>query len=453
MFTIGDIELLCRDDVRQAVEENLGREPAEVALDRRVPFAAAVATQVKYLQRARRKLPSFYAARCIMMPQAFEQASGEDCALHKSSRMSGESALDLTCGMGVDAWALSRRFARVVAVERNEVVAAAARENFKRLGAENIEVVCDSAENYVRTHEEHFDWCCVDPDRRRSDGRRLFLPQDCSPDIFSLGILPAAKTVSSKTLEKVSVDKEESPKTIPMVFVDKVIVKNSPMYDVEEAFRAFEGCSVEAVSSGGECKEVLVWCDGEEPRLTATALGTGSFGVTRAQRGRGATAREPFRSEVYRWAAIPDAAIVKTRLVQEHLGRCCDVTSGNGCGFAAERPQNIIGKVFEIASLERYDPRKLRQRLKGLRITVLLRDVPLTPARIFRDTGLREGGDRILLFTSAEGHIWVAELNPQNGEQDYEQNNEQNKPQNGEQNGEQNGAHYNGKQKKPKNGA
>lgn len=461
MFTIGDIELLCRDDVRQAVEENLGREPAEVALDRRVPFAAAVATQVKYLQRARRKLPSFYAARCIMMPQAFEQASGEECALHKSSRMSGESALDLTCGMGVDAWALSRRFARVVAVERNEVVAAAARENFKRLGAENIEVVCDSAENYVRTHEEHFDWCCVDPDRRSSDGRRLFLPQDCSPDIFSLGILPAAgeevsaaageKDVSPKTLEKGSVDKEESPKTlkkvfvdkevspktIPMVFVDKVIVKNSPMYDVEEAFRAFEGCSVEAVSSGGECKEVLVWCDGEEPRLTATALGTGSFGVACAQRGRGATTREPFRSEVYRWAAIPDAAIVKTRLVQEHLGRCCDVTSGNGCGFAAERPQNIIGKVFEIASLERYDPRKLRQRLKGLRITVLLRDVPLTPARIFRDTGLREGGDRILLFTSAEGHIWVAELNPQNGEQ----------------NGEQNGAHYNGKQNKPQNGA
>ena len=107
-MTREEFDTLCRDDVRRAVEENLGRDPLAVALDRRTPHAALVATQVKYLERARTKLPSYYAARCILPPRAFEQASSEACAAHKEP--AGDAALDLTCGLGVDALALGRRF-------------------------------------------------------------------------------------------------------------------------------------------------------------------------------------------------------------------------------------------------------------------------------------------------------------------------------------------------------
>lgn len=123
-MTREEFDTLCRDDVRRAVEENLGRDPLAVALDRRTPHAALVATQVKYLERARTKLPSYYAARCILPPRAFEQASSEACAAHKEP--AGDAALDLTCGLGVDALALGRRFRRVVALERDPVLAAVA---------------------------------------------------------------------------------------------------------------------------------------------------------------------------------------------------------------------------------------------------------------------------------------------------------------------------------------
>ena len=53
-----DIEILLSKEVREAIERNIERDPAKVALDRGVPHAAMVATQVKYLQRARRKLAS-----------------------------------------------------------------------------------------------------------------------------------------------------------------------------------------------------------------------------------------------------------------------------------------------------------------------------------------------------------------------------------------------------------
>ena len=115
-MTTEDILLLDTPLLRQLTEENIGRDPNAVALDKRIAHAGLVATQVKYLQRARRKLPSYYEARAILPPLAFEQSSSEAAATRTSWR--GDVCIDLTCGLGVDSFHLSRRFARVIAVER-----------------------------------------------------------------------------------------------------------------------------------------------------------------------------------------------------------------------------------------------------------------------------------------------------------------------------------------------
>lgn len=248
-MTREEFDTLCRDDVRRAVEENLGRDPLAVALDRRTPYAALVATQVKYLERARTKLPSYYAARCILPPRAFEQASSEACAAHKEP--AGDAALDLTCGLGVDALALGRRFRRVVALERDPVLAAVAARNLRLLGAANVEVVCASAEEYLAATTERFDWVAADPDRRSRTGRKLVRLEECSPDILRL--LPAVRRVGAR-----------------------LCLKNSPLFDVDEALRLFPTARIEAVSVHGECKELLVYDDGTGPLLRATALGGGS---------------------------------------------------------------------------------------------------------------------------------------------------------------------------------
>ena len=248
-MTREEFDTLCRDDVRRAVEENLGRDPLAVALDRRTPHAALVATQVKYLERARTKLPSYYAARCILPPRAFEQASSEACAAHKEP--AGDTALDLTCGLGVDALALGRHFRRVVALERDPVLAAVAARNLRLLGAANVEVVCASAEEYLAATTERFDWVAADPDRRSRTGRKLVRLEECSPDILRL--LPAVRRVGAR-----------------------LCLKNSPLFDVDEALRLFPTARIEAVSVHGECKELLVYDDGTGPLLRATALGGGS---------------------------------------------------------------------------------------------------------------------------------------------------------------------------------
>ena len=183
MITPEEYSLLLTDEVRRAVAAARGRDPLEVALDRTVPHARLVATQVKYLARAAQKLPSYAAAQCILPPLAFEQASSEACAAHKL--LEGDTVLDLTCGLGADALFLSRRFRRVVTLERNEMLARVAAENFSRMGVANVDVVNASAEEYLRRDGLRFDWIYADPDRRSDKGRKLVRLEDCSPDIVA----------------------------------------------------------------------------------------------------------------------------------------------------------------------------------------------------------------------------------------------------------------------------
>ena len=168
-LTSEELALLLTEPVQRAIAAARGRDPLEVALDRRIPHARLVATQVKYLARAERKLPTYAAAQCILPPLAFEQASSEACAAHKA--IAGDAVLDLTCGLGVDTLFLSRRFRRVVTLERDPVLADVARENFRRLGVGNVEVVTAAAEEYLDREGLRFDWVYADPDRRAARGR------------------------------------------------------------------------------------------------------------------------------------------------------------------------------------------------------------------------------------------------------------------------------------------
>ena len=375
-----EYELLLSDTVRRAIADARHRDPLEVALDRTVPHARIVATQVKYLARATRKLPSYAAAQCIIPPLAFEQASSEACAAHKL--LEGDTALDLTCGLGVDALFLSRRFRRVVTLERDAVLARIAAENFSRLGAANIEVVNTSAEAYLQRNDLHFDWVYADPDRRSAEGRKRVRLEECSPDIIAL----------KPRIDRIS---------------GRLCVKNSPLFDVDEAFRLFPGSRVEVLSLGDECKEVVVYADGTGPLLTATALGCGTFS---AKPGDAVPSPGPFDPARYRWLIAPDVALQKARLARLHLHGKADIWSDNGYGFAVEEPQGVIGRVFAVEKIEPYDPKRLKSEYRGCGAQIFKRDFPFAAEEPMRRLGLHPGADLRLAFTRIGNDFWVIRL-------------------------------------------
>lgn len=438
-MTVEDIKLLTDTTLRQTIEQHLEEDPAQVAFTVK-PYGALVATQIKYLQRARTKLPAYYVARCIIPPLAYEQSSSETSAAAR--RYGGDTCIDLTCGLGVDSFGFSRNFERVIAVERDEALAAAARYNFKALGASRIEVVHSTAEDFITGLENTMtrDHCTagnpgisnrhgceseklhlpvdliyVDPARRGDGNRKLFLLQECSPDV----------TVLMPRLLKLA---------------RRVVVKASPLFDVEEAFRFFgEKITVEAVSLGGECKEIVI----EIPSVKAeeSAKANGGIVATRAEGGSLTFFRHPsglqneyadettdsrssaqhtptgnpgFDPEKFRYLLIPDVSLYKIRRTREYARQIGVYSSGeSGYCFAQTYPESFFGRVWPIDRIFPYRPKALREwlRNRGIkRLNILKKNFPQDTELIAKALGVGQGGTYYAAFTRIGGNMYAVFL-------------------------------------------
>ena len=383
MLTLNDIDILRTDEVRRAIDENIERDPAKIALSKGVPHAALVATQVKYLQRARRKLPALYEARCIIPPRAFEQCSSQESAERKP--LMGGAVLDMTCGLGIDTMALAKRFERVVSIERDEALAEVVRYNMSLLGITNVEVVTASSEEYVATTTEHFDWIFVDPDRRSAEGKKMVCMEDCSPNVVEL--MPRLRKIS-----------------------ERVAIKLSPMFDCAEAFRLCSPAEVEVVSIGGECKEVNIYTNAERDVLRIAVIGDGEWMF-----GNEAMVAEPsteaFTPAEYRYLLVPDVALQKARVAIAALKPFASIWNNNGYAFARELPDvELPARVFEIKSIEPYRPKELKRRWKGEGVEFMKRDCALSIDAVRRATATRPGGERLVALTTIAGDTWIIEV-------------------------------------------
>lgn len=383
MLSNADIDIMATEEFRQSVLRNIGRDPVMVALDKHVDNASLVATQVKYLQRAKHKLPRLYEAGCIIPPRAFEQSSSEESAGVKA--ISGGSLLDLTCGLGIDTISFAERFDRVVALERDEVLARVVRYNLGLLGIKNVEVVTTAAEDYLSGCKEHFDWVFVDPDRRSAEGKKMVRMEDCSPNVLE----------QMPHIERVA---------------DRLGVKLSPLFDVEEARRLFPCSEVEVVSIAGECKELNVYTKAQKEALRIVIAGVGvweyDFGATTAQ-----PTAAPLDVEGARYLIIPDVAMQKGRVAVAEFGRYAQIWSNNGYAFAGVLPEGKLpAKIYEIERIERYNPKQLKREFKGVGVEILKRDTQLSVDAVRKATGMRAGSERMIAITSIESDVWVVHI-------------------------------------------
>lgn len=167
---------------------------------------------------------------------------------------------DLTGGLGVDSWAFSEVAEEVLYNEMNPALAAAARHNFKALGVTNIfiknsEATSDSLKDIFGDFRP--DVIFLDPARRDSAGKKVFLLEDCSPNV--LKILPELFGISRFVLLKLS----------PMADITMAVERLDRTYEeyLEKASgKGWNGQwvrEVHVVASGGECKELLILLDGE----------------------------------------------------------------------------------------------------------------------------------------------------------------------------------------------
>jgi len=231
--------------LRRFILEHEGEDTTRLLLSRAkypgIDMSLAAST-IEGRSRMRRKAPSWYNEPGIIYPSRLccEQCSSEKAARYKAaaaaSIASGGRIADLTGGLGIDSWAFASVSSEVLYNERNEVLAKAAEANFNELGIRNIE-----------THSEDLvpggaaailgdfrpDLIYLDPARRSEEGKKVFLLEDCSPDILTL--------------------KDE------LLGIAPVLLKLSPMADITMLVKRLGSVKkIWITGFDGECKEILV---------------------------------------------------------------------------------------------------------------------------------------------------------------------------------------------------
>lgn len=226
-------------------------------------------------RKLRLKLPSWYAVPSLQypLPLSAEQCSSEETAIYKAAILirpegdtvsetvasrplppavgpsrsgrelspllspSGLKIADLTGGLGVDVWAFSKVAEKVLYNEMKPELVTAAEHNFKELGVNNVEIRnCVVEKGVIKDILGGFepDVIFLDPARRDDVGRKVFMLEDCSPNV----------------LELLTELYEACP---------EIMLKLSPMADITAVCRQLSGVKeVHVVEAGGECKELLL---------------------------------------------------------------------------------------------------------------------------------------------------------------------------------------------------
>ncbi len=399
-----DILRLLDSGFSERVEEFIDLSAHDVALktgDK--DFSVAL----KYLQKARTKMPSWYAARAIITKELFEQSTSEAVARAKFEGYGGgESVLDLTCGMGVDSAVLSAHFASVTSLEIDPVKAQLAQHNFSALSLANIEVVNSSAESFcaeAMAAGSRYDMIYVDPSRIRGENsERVFSLEDSSPNI--LAMLDDLLTLTGR-----------------------LVVKLSPLFDIEELYRVFAdyGLSITVISKDNECRELLAEvtvnegvAQSDEARnpVCLIVVGGSEQSVRRYSLSPNFDnhrhSHNHDQSFTPRYLYRPDVAFYKSRLVCEYFTSLLQAHQTQSTGEFIydsylfthdEVSQGFEGQSFSIDLMMPYNPKTLRAELKrrGIKSAeISLKNFPLTLSAIRTKLKLAAGNDARLFFTT-----------------------------------------------------
>ena len=202
-------------------------------------------------RKLKNKVKEWYDNPSLIFPAKLsaEQCSSSATGFYKAllAGKIGKRIADLTGGLGVDSWFFSKVAEKVLYNEMQTRLCDAAKHNFASLGASNIEISNHAVGNGpgeaspgALLSEFAPDLVFMDPARRGEGGKKVFLIEECTPDVLTL--------------------KDEI-----FGICRHMLIKLSPMADITMVCsRLGRTCrEVHVVATGGECKELLIWMDRE----------------------------------------------------------------------------------------------------------------------------------------------------------------------------------------------
>ena len=375
--TLEFIRIHADEDVRQLAF--LGKKNPEVDM-------AYALDQIAGRQKARVKIPSWASIDGIVYPPhiSMEQCSSEQTARYKARIAgNGEKIVDLTAGFGVDMAFMSAGFKQAVHVEMQPQLCAISSENYKHLGLNHVQVVCNDGVGYLH-QMEHADLIFIDPARRDQHGARTYGIADCTPNVLE---------IIDEMLQK----------------ADRVMIKLSPMLDWQKTVADVGNVSqVHIVSVGNECKELLlevkkgkdekvkVFCVNDDQVFSYEIGETHPFTPS------------PLHSFTFLYE--PNASVMKAgcfNLISHRFG--ITQPDANSHLFLSDKlVEGFPGRGFVIERVSTMNKRELKEALVGIdKANVAVRNFPLSVADLRKRLKLKDGGDVYIFATTdaKKGHL------------------------------------------------
>lgn len=221
-----DVPQLCMRSARKTDEYNF---PLHDAL-----------CQIECRQKTTRKLSRWLKEEKFLFPclEVAEQSTHQCvAAYHAAIAGNGKDILDITAGLGIDAFTLAEAGNRVYAVELDPNRAGAIAHNAEILRLP-VNVTEGDSLALLRNMDPNqiYDIIFADPARRDSNNRRLYSLADCFPDVVGNFYMLASHA-------------------------RQIIIKASPLVDISNVCRQLPDVTeIHIVCVKGECKETLIVC-------------------------------------------------------------------------------------------------------------------------------------------------------------------------------------------------
>lgn len=376
-------ENLLRPEIQQYIRDNTGQNITALALKKN-PFPGtdwqAIVAQIAAREKAKGKLPTWFAADNIIYPSkvSVEQTSSEATAQFKAGLVSGESLIDLTGGFGVDDYYFSKTIQHVTHCELNAELSAIAAHNFRILGADNIICVPGDSFETLKASVRKWDWIYVDPSRRSDAKGKVFMLKDCLPNV---------------------------PELLDDYFEysNNILIKTAPILDIAAGLGELRHVkNIYIVALNNEVKELLWMIEKDfkgEPILHAINLHNEDIDNFTAPLQSNAVA---VYSNPLKYLYEPNAAIMKSGAFNEVAVQLnVKKLHPHSHLYTSDTLIDFPGRRFEVRHIIPFSKQEMKEYIQGKKMNVTVRNFPQTVEDIRKKWKIADGGDTYSFFTTA----------------------------------------------------
>lgn len=225
-------------EIKQFIRAHFNENPTSLLFKKTALESEDLKTAVHQIfcrKKYKHKLPEWCDREDLLFPPtlSMEQCSSEYTAKKKANIIEkGQFFIDITGGLGVDSFYISKNFQKSIHVEKNKELAYIAYQNLKALNA-NIEAIHDDGVLFLDKQETIYDALLIDPARRHGSKGKVYLLEDCEPNVLD---------IEEKLLTKAT----------------NVYIKLSPMLDIHVILEKLKNTSdIYVIAYRNEVKELF----------------------------------------------------------------------------------------------------------------------------------------------------------------------------------------------------